>query len=114
LINASSDTANNVVLHPPTTECGFCFHFKENIAVKKINDAEFVEQPAFVVVGPQTHTVQIRIPRNYISIRLGLQPGAMYRLTGRSLSDFTDKSFCGEEIFGVKAAGLNQLLAGVH
>lgn len=112
LFQASSELEANIILHPPTNECGFCFHFGASVAVKKVQDAGFIQQPAFVVVGPQLSTVQIRLPENYLSVRLGLQPCALYRLTGIPLLNYVDKGIPGEEIWGETAVDLNRVLQG--
>ncbi|MGJ7033215.1 helix-turn-helix domain-containing protein [Niabella hirudinis] len=110
LFRASSESEANTILHPPTNECGFCFHFGESIAVKKKEDTAFIEQPAFVVVGPQLSTVQIRLPENYLSVRLGLQPCVLYRFTGMPLLNYTDRSISGEDIWGATAVELSRVL----
>lgn len=96
--------------HPPTPQSGICFHFQQSIAVYESAAQTFITQPQTVVVGPQVSPVLIHSQGGYRSVRVGLLPGALYRLTGIPQDQMLDQSFDAELIFGDELKTLNQVL----
>jgi AraC-like DNA-binding protein len=96
--------------HPPTPQSGICFHFQHSVAVYESATQTFINQPQTVVVGPQISPVLIQSQGRYSAVRVGLLPGALYRLTGISQDQMLDQSFDAELIFGNELKTLNQVL----
>lgn len=97
-------------LHPPTPETGICFHFRDRIKVLKPGSHQFEIQPQTLVVGPQISPVLIQPVNTYSAVRVGLKPGALYRLTGVPQTELVDQSFDAKDFFGKKLTSLNKQL----
>ncbi|MBN7816996.1 helix-turn-helix domain-containing protein [Algoriphagus pacificus] len=105
------DKKKFIYYHPPTPQTGFCFHLNGNMSVLKKGFYKSETQPQTVVVGPQTSPVVIFSENPYSHVRVGLLPGALYRLTSISQVLMVDQSFDAAEIFGDDILGLNKELA---
>jgi len=106
----SPKAANLFYFHPPTPQSGICFHFEHSISVYKPSKQTFINQPQTVVVGPQVSPVLIRSQAEYRAVRVGLLPGALYRLTGIPQDQLLDQSVDAEIIFGNELKTLNAML----
>ncbi|MCT1531699.1 hypothetical protein M3B46_11875 [Sphingobacterium daejeonense] len=96
--------------HPPTPQSGICFHFHAPISLYNPNTNLFLKQPQSIVVGPQLNPVWIYSKDQYRTVRVGLLPGALFRLTGIPQNQLLDQGIDAELIFGNKIKTLNQAL----
>lgn len=96
--------------HPPTPETGICFHFNNRIQVLRHGNPEYELQPQTIVVGPQITPVVLQSFTSYTSVRVGLVPGGLFRLTGICQTEMVDKSFDAEVVFGKEMVELNREL----
>ena len=96
--------------HPPTPQSGICFHFHAPISLYDPNTNLFFKQPQSIIVGPQLNPVWIYSKDQYRTVRVGLLPGALFRLTGIPQNQLLDQGIDAELIFGNKIKTLNQSL----
>ena len=86
---------------PPLPEhCIFFYPYdkptNENVATKKI-----YYHPGCLVVGPNTERLNLTFGNNHLVIKIGFQPGGLYRLLGIPMEEMLKyKEFDGEDIFG--------------
>ncbi len=113
MIHIQQDLAMNkdiFYFHPATPQTGICFHFQDRIFLYDSQTQQFVKQPQTIVVGPQIKPVWLHSPGNYRTVRVGLLPGALYRLTGIPQNQLIDQGIDAELIFGSEIKVLNQAL----
>jgi AraC-like DNA-binding protein len=88
---------------PPLPEhCIFFYPFdrpaNENTVTKKV-----YEHPRCLVVGPNTERLNLTFGYDHLVIKIGFQPGGLYRLLGIPMEEMLrHKEFDGEDIFGAE------------
>jgi hypothetical protein len=86
---------------PPLPEhCIFFYPFdkptNENLTTKKI-----YAHPGCIIVGPNTDRLNLTFGYNHLVIKIGFQPGGLYRLLGFPMEEMLKyKELNGADIFG--------------
>jgi len=86
---------------PPLPEhCIFFYPFdkptNENVIAKKI-----YSHPACMIVGPNTERLRLTFGYNHLVIKIGFQPGGLYRLLGLPMEEMLKyKELDGQDVFG--------------
>lgn len=113
IVHATVDTSAGPVIcpYPPAPQDSLFFYLDDCISVKKQGTDSFIDQPRSVLVGTQLKGVSININRSHKAVRIGFQPGGMFRLLGIPMSEFVDSSYDAEDVMGRELRELNEQLA---
>jgi AraC-like DNA-binding protein len=112
IVHVQVDTTSGPVIcpYPPAPQDSLFFYLDDLISVKKQSAQEFIAQPRSVLVGTQLEGVSVNIHRSHKAVRVGFQPGGMYRLLGINMHEFIDNSYNAEDVFGNEMHALNERL----
>ena len=96
---------------PPLPEHGLFFYVKDSSAVESIQTKIKETQPPSLVVGPQICRHIITPGRHHLMIKVGFQPGGLYRFLGIPMSELLCKdAFDGVELLGNEIKEVNDQL----
>lgn len=96
--------------YPPAPQNSLFFYINDRIKVRKENDADFIEQPSSVIVGPQLTRVTLDINKSHKAVRVGFHPCGLYRLLGIPMAEMIDGSYDAVDVFGNEIQGVNNKL----
>lgn len=99
-----------IYTYPPTPQASLFFYIDDRILVKQEGATEFVKQASSVIVGQQLRSVSIDINRNHKAVRVGFQPGGLFRLLGCPMSAMVDGHYTAEAVFGNEVKEVDEQL----
>ena len=86
---------------PPLPEHSIIFYPFDKPTVEDVFTKQIRTLYACTVSGPQTQRTILTLGHNHLMIKIGLQPGILYRVLGTSLTEMLFyKDYDGEAIFG--------------
>lgn len=94
----------HIISYPPTPQNSLFFYINDRIKVQKQGDIDFTLQPRGVLVGLQSSKVKLDVNKNHKAVRVGFQPGGMFRLLGFSMSEMIDASYDAGDVLGKEIA----------
>lgn len=100
----TDDLQTNLSFHfPPLPEHSILFYPFDRPSTEDINTKQSRTLYACTVTGPQTERNILSLGRNHLMIKIGLQPGALYRLLGQPIHTMLPyKDYDGEAVFGTQ------------
>jgi AraC-like DNA-binding protein len=105
-----SEDEASVICYPPTPQNSIFFYINDRIEVQKKGEVDFVLQPRGVVVGLQSSSVKLDVKKSHKAVRVGFQPGGMFRLLGFSMDEMIDGSYDASDFFGNEIKEVNSKL----
>ncbi|QHT66712.1 AraC family transcriptional regulator [Rhodocytophaga rosea] len=97
---------------PPLPEHMILFYPFDKPTTEDIHTKKVRPLYACTITGPQTEQNILSIGHNQLMIKIGLQPGALYRLLGNSLTKMLPyKDYDGEAVFGSEVKNVTDALA---
>ncbi|GAB2947041.1 AraC family transcriptional regulator [Hymenobacter coalescens] len=112
LMHARLDPCRPRVVNPfPANpeQCLF-FYARDTIEVFSYAQGREVTSPASVIVGPQVTRVNLRMGFDQLTIKVGFQPGGLFRLFGQPMEQLFDLSIDSQELAGPEISRLNEQL----
>jgi AraC-like DNA-binding protein len=123
---ALSGFVNNIIIHemqvnpthdiksfsiPPLPEHGLVFYVRERPDVR-VESTNKKERLSFsIITGPQTKLHTITPGHDHLMIKVGFQPGGLYRLLGIPMNELLGKgAFDGRDLLGPEINEVNDLL----
>jgi AraC-like DNA-binding protein len=100
----------HIISYPPTPQHSLFFYINDRIKVRKQGDDNFNLQPRGVLVGLQSTSVRLDVNRSHKAVRVGFQPGGMYRLLGFSMAEMIDGSYDATDVLGNEIEGVIEKL----
>ena len=86
---------------PPLPEHSILFYPHDRPMVEDVTTGQVRALYACTVTGPQTERTILTLGKRHLMIKIGFQPGALYRLLGLPMNMMLkDKDYDGESIFG--------------
>jgi AraC-like DNA-binding protein len=96
---------------PPLPEHCLFFYPYDCMEVEHIGRNEKQKQASSIVVGPQTERLTITMGHHHLVIKVGFQPGGLYRLLGIPMQELLrTEAFDAMEFFGNEVADVNDQL----
>jgi len=105
-----NDGEAHIICYPPTPQNSLFFYINDRIKVQKKGDVDFALQPRGVLVGLQSSSVKLDVNKRHKAVRVGFQPGGMYRLLGFSMAEMIDASYDATDILGKEIEKVNNQL----
>ncbi len=102
-----------VTPYPPTPFQSLFFYCNNPIAVNRVGEEEYIQQPNIVILGPQYSRVNIKVNSHLRAIRVDFLPGGMYRLLGLPMNELFDGGFDAIDFFGSKLKLIKEQLQHV-
>lgn len=85
---------------PPLPEHSILFYPYDKPTVQNIATKQIKTLYACTITGPQTERTILSLGRNHLMIKIGFQPGALYRLLGQPMQAMLQIDYDGEAVFG--------------
>ncbi|AIZ62919.1 hypothetical protein PK28_03070 [Hymenobacter sp. DG25B] len=100
------------VANPYPTNPEQCLFFYARDAVEVFNYAHEKEStsPPSIIVGPQVARVNLRMGYDQLTIKVGFQPGGLFRLFGMPMWQLLDYSIDSSELAGREISRINEQL----
>ena len=98
-----TDTAQKQITFPfpPLPEHSIFFYPFDKPTIENLTTKQTRTQPRCIVVGPQTDRLNLTFGYNHLVIKIGFQPGGLYRLLGFPMEEMLIyKELDGQDIFG--------------
>lgn len=113
IVHLELDTATDISIcpYPPTPQNAIFFYINDQVKVQTGGEGSFVLQPRSVVVGPQLTRVSLDINKSFKAVRIGFQPGGLFRLLGIPMREMIDKAYDATDLFGSELAEINDKLS---
>ena len=96
-------------LFPPVPDHSLQFYPREGVLEHKLDGRNIIHGKS-IVVPSCTQRIDLSLPYQYTCIRVGFQPGGLYRLLNLPMHKILDNAFDGEEIFGNQIKDVNDQL----
>lgn len=97
---------------PPLPEHGLTFYVRDRPDVENIFTKKKETLPSSIVMGPQLNRNNIIPGRDHLMIKVGFQPGGLYRFLGIPMSELLCKdAFDGVELLGKEINEVSDQLA---
>ncbi len=86
---------------PPLPEHSILFYPYDRPSAEFVDTKQIITLYACTVTGPQTERNILSLGHNHLMIKIGLQPGALYRLLGQPMQTMLPyRDYDGEAVFG--------------
>ena len=85
---------------PPLPEHSILFYPYDKPTVQDVITKQVKTLYACTITGPKTERCILSLGRNHLMIKIGLQPGALYRLIGQPMQEMIQIDYDGEAVFG--------------
>lgn len=86
---------------PPMPEHSILFYPHDKPILQDISTKQSRTVYGCTITGPQTERIILSLGRNHLMIKIGFQPGALYRLLGEPMQNMLQhKEYDGEAVFG--------------
>lgn len=96
---------------PPLPEHSLFFYVRDRSDVESVQKGTKEPLPFSLIVGPQIYRHIITPGRNHLMIKVGFQPGGLYRLLGIPMSELLCKDeFDGTDLLGNEIKEVNEQL----
>lgn len=96
---------------PPLPEHCLFFYVRDRTDAENMANNKMETLSESVVIGPNTNRHIIRSGQNHLMIKVGFQPGGLYRLLGIPMKELLCKdSFDGQDFFGKEMNEVNNRL----
>ncbi|MET0638168.1 MAG: AraC family transcriptional regulator [Chitinophagaceae bacterium] len=97
----TNDPATNLSFQfPPLPEHSILFYPYDRPTVEDVITKQVRTLYACTITGPQTERSILSLGYNHLMIKIGFQPGALYRLLGQPMQEMLQKDYDGEAVFG--------------
>ncbi|HTF16746.1 MAG TPA: helix-turn-helix domain-containing protein [Chryseolinea sp.] len=111
---ALKDFVNNIMIHevrfqlsaprytfsfPPLPECGLFFYLRDRMDTTFLSSQKKETHPACIIATPQTKGVQITLGRHHLVVKVGFQPGGLYRFLSIPIGEFLSAGNGDAEIY---------------
>ncbi len=97
--------------YAPKPEQGITFFVKGFVTIADDITGQFAEAPKVSIFGQQVSRYNFHLTREYLMLRVHFQPGALFRLLGIPLSEFTDQYSDAAAIINGEVEDVNKQLA---
>lgn len=112
---ALKDFVNNIMIHevrfdataprstfsfPPLPEYGLFFYVRDRMDVTHLATQKKETLPHCIVVGPQTKGQHITLGHHHLVVKVGFQPGGLYRFLGIPMHELLHSSIYAEDYLG--------------
>src|SRR4051812_2568731 len=77
-----------VFLMPPIQEQGLFFYPRDPVQIELISSHKIIEVPRSIIIARRTRLVNTIMGYNHLVIKVGFQPGGLFRLLGIPMSKF--------------------------
>jgi AraC-like DNA-binding protein len=96
---------------PPLPEHGLIFYVRDRVDVKDLSTQKKETQSSSLVIGPQLYRHEIIPGRDHLILKVGFQPGGLYRFLGIPMNELLCKgAFDGVELLGSEMNEVNDKL----
>jgi AraC-like DNA-binding protein len=96
---------------PPLPEHGLTFYVRDPVDIEYISTKKKETLPASIVIGPQLNRNNIIPGFDHLMIKVGFQPGGLYRLLGIPMSELLCRDgFDGTDLLGNEMNEINDQL----
>ncbi len=85
---------------PPLPEHSILFYPNDRPRVENTITKQIKTLHACTITGPQTERTILSLGHNHLMIKIGFQPGALYRLLGQPMQAMIQIDYNGEAVFG--------------
>src|SRR5688572_14868507 len=109
-VELESDEGPSVCPYPPTPQNAIFFYVNNQVKVQKAGEESFIVQPRSVIVGPQLTRVSLDINKSFKAVRVGFNPGGLFRLLGIPMREMIDVGYDAEDVFGSELTEVNERL----
>lgn len=96
---------------PPLPEHSILFYPYDRPKVEDVITKKVRTLYACTITGPQTERSILKLGYNHLMIKIGFQPGALYRLLGQPMQAMIQKDYDGEAVFGSAVKHVVETLA---
>jgi len=97
---------------PPLPEHGITFYVRDRVDVESIYTKEKEKVSSCIIVGPHIFGHSVTPGRDHLMIKVGFQPGGLYRFLGIPMKEFLcQDAFDGQDLLGNKMNEVNEQLA---
>lgn len=98
---------------PPLPEHSILFYPYDKPTVEEVGTNQVKTLYACTITGPQIERTILSIGHNHLMIKIGFQPGGLYRLLGCPMQEMVQKDYDGEAVFGSAVRHVVDALANV-
>ena len=96
---------------PPFPEQGLTFYVRDRAKAESVSVKKKETLPASIVIGPQINRHHITPGRDHLMIKVGFQPGGLYRFLGIPMTELLCKdAFDGVDLLGNEIKEVNDHL----
>lgn len=96
---------------PPLPEHCLFFYPYDCMEVEHLSANKKIKQGSSIIVGPQTERLTITMGYHHLVIKVGFQPGGLYRLLGIPMQELLrTEAFDASELLGNDVADVNDQL----
>lgn len=96
---------------PPLPEHGLIFYVRDRAEVESVSTKKKEIQSSSIVTGPQINLHHVTPGRDHLMIKVGFQPGGLYRFLGIPMNELLCKdAFDGVELLGYEMNEVNDQL----
>ena len=85
---------------PPLPEHSIFFFPFDKPTIQNANTNKVYELYPCTITGPQTERTIVTLGRNHLMLKIGFQPGVLYRLIRQPMHEMLQKDYDGEAVFG--------------
>ncbi|GAB3179255.1 helix-turn-helix domain-containing protein [Telluribacter humicola] len=116
LMHVHLDRHQPPVVKPYPTNPEQCLFFYARDAVEVFNYALEKEEfsPPSIIVGPQVARVDIKMSHEHLTIKVGFQPGGLFRLLGMPMWQLLDQSVDSHQLLGQEISEINEQLRALN
>lgn len=98
--------------YSPKPEQGITFFPRGCVSIESLQTGVVVKAPGASIFGQQVSRYNFHLTQEYLMFRVHFQPGALYRLLGVPLQEFTDQYFDATLVINREVQEINEQLAG--
>ena len=110
-VNFDSSKSSHTFSIPPLPEHGLIFYTRDRSEAENISTKKKETLASSIIVGPQVSRHNIMPGRDHLIIKVGFQPGGLYRFLGIPMNELLCKeAFDGEELLGNEMIKVNNQL----
>lgn len=99
--------------YPPRPEHCLAFYPRDPESVEYLDGTARQQRPRSVLIGQHTVVSNRHVGREFLSLQVVLQPGALYRLTGIPQPELTNSFIDAEAVWAADVRRVNERLSGM-
>ena len=112
-ITSDSSKEKLVFPFPPLCEHSIFFYPYDKPTIQDPVTGETESLYGCTIVGPQSDRIILSFGFDHLVVKIGLQPGGLYRLLGIPMNEMLDRhNFNGEDVFGLNIRNTIDAIAG--